>query len=46
MSKNFNKVKDYYLSGKWNAQMVRNAIGRWITEEEAEEILEEGKNTE
>lgn len=39
MSKNFQKVKAYYDTGKWNAQMVRNAIGRWITKEEADEIL-------
>lgn len=43
MSKNFQKVKTYYDTGKWNAQMVRNAVGRWITKEEADEIL--GVNT-
>lgn len=39
MSKNFQKVKAYYDAGKWNAQMVRNAVGRWITSDEAEVIL-------
>ena len=32
-------VKRYYDEGLWNETMVRNAVGRWITEEEAEEIL-------
>lgn len=39
MSKNFKLVKDYYLKKLWNEEMVRNAIGRWITEEEADEII-------
>lgn len=38
-SKNFQKVKDYFDRGLWNEAMVRNAVGKWITEEEAEEIL-------
>lgn len=38
-STKFETVKDYYTRGLWNAQMVENAIGRWITAEEAEEIL-------
>ena len=38
-SAKFEKVKDYYLSGRWTAQMVRNAVGKWITAEEADEIL-------
>lgn len=39
MSAKFNKVKSYYDRGLWNAQQVRNAVGRWITAEEAEIIL-------
>lgn len=39
MSAKFNKVKSYYDRGLWNEQQVRNAVGRWITEEEAEIIL-------
>ena len=40
-SKNFQKVKNYYDNGLWNEQMVRNVVGKWITAEEAEEILGE-----
>lgn len=39
MSKKFELVKRYYDSGLWNEQMVRNAVGRWITLDEAEVIL-------
>lgn len=39
MSKKFELVKRYYNSGLWNEQMVRNAVGRWITSDEAEAIL-------
>lgn len=38
MSKNFEKVKSYYERGIWSAAMVKNAVGRWITEEEYTEI--------
>lgn len=38
-SEKFDKVKNYYTSGLWSAEMVQNAIGRWITEAEAAEIL-------
>ena len=44
-SKNFEKVKAYYenyLNGikpYWTPEMVENAVGKWITAEEAEEIL-------
>ena len=41
-SPKFEKVKNYYDNGLWTAQMVRNAVGRWITAAEAEEILVEG----
>lgn len=40
-SARFAKVKHYYDNGLWTAQMVRNAVGRWITAGEAEEILGE-----
>lgn len=40
-SPKFRKVKGYYEDGLWTAQMVRNAVGRWITAGEAEEILGE-----
>lgn len=38
-SPKFEKVKHYYDTGLWNEAMVRNAVGRWITAEEADEIL-------
>lgn len=38
-SAKFETVKQYYDSGFWNMQMVKNAIGRWITKGEADEIL-------
>lgn len=38
-SKNFEKVKKYYDTGLWNEMRVRNAVGRWITDEEYEEII-------
>ena len=38
MSKNYSKVKGYHDTGLWSLGMVRNAVGRWITEEEYKEI--------
>ena len=38
-SKKFKTVKGYYDKGLWTEAMVRNAVGRWITAEEAEEII-------
>lgn len=40
-SEKFEKVRGYYDAGLWSAAMVRNAVGKWITEEEAAEILGE-----
>ena len=42
-SKNFAKVKSYYIRGLWNEARVRNAVTNpasnpWITPEEYEEI--------
>lgn len=34
MSKNFEKVKNYYLLGLWDIIKVHNAVGKWITAEE------------
>lgn len=45
-SKKFEKVKNFYDNGLWNKTMVQNAVGRWITEAEAEEILGEDTETE
>lgn len=38
-SKKFRTVNDYYKNGLWTREMVENAVGRWITQEEALEIL-------
>lgn len=41
MSKNFEKVKNYYDKGLWNKTRVYNAVGKWITAEEYELITGE-----
>ncbi len=38
-SAKFDKVKGYFDRGLWTEEMVRNAVDRWITEAEAEEII-------
>lgn len=38
MSKNYGKVKGYYDAKLWSIGMVRNAVGKWITEAEYREI--------
>lgn len=38
MSKNYGKVKGFYDAGLWSIGMVRNAVGKWITEIEYETI--------
>ena len=40
-SKNFEKVKNYYDKGLWDKNRVHNAVGKWITPEEYEEITGE-----
>ena len=35
----FGGVKGYYEAGLWSKERVRAAIGKWITEEEEEEII-------
>ena len=37
----FARVKDYYNRGLWTVDMVRNAVGRWITAEQFKEITGE-----
>lgn len=39
MSAKYETVKNYYEKGLWSELMVRNAVDRWITAEECEEIL-------
>lgn len=38
-SKKYDLIRTYYLRGLWSADRVRQAAGRWITAEEAAEIL-------
>lgn len=38
MSKNYEKVKDFYDAELWSMGMVRNAVDRWITADEFQEI--------
>lgn len=38
-SRMFEVVKSYYNNGLWSEQRVRNAVGKWITQEECYEIL-------
>ena len=40
-SSKFELVAYYYRNKLWNKGMVRQAVGRWITEQEAIEILGE-----
>lgn len=42
-SAKFKLVEKYFDNGLWNEDMVNNAVGRWITEDEAVEILEANK---
>lgn len=37
-SEKFEKVRNYYKNRLWTLEQVRNAVGKWITEEEYEEI--------
>ena len=41
MSKNFEKVKEYYKKGLWSKARVQNAVGKWITSDEYREITGE-----
>ncbi|GLB24914.1 hypothetical protein LXJ15735_11550 [Lacrimispora xylanolytica] len=41
MSKNFNKVKLYYDRQVWSYDMVKRAVGLWITANEFLEITGE-----
>lgn len=34
MSKNYQRVRDYYISGSWTIRQVHLAVGHWITADE------------
>ena len=40
-SKKFETVKRYYHAGVWSKKMVWNAVGRWFTADECQEITGE-----
>lgn len=46
MSKNYNKVLNYYNKKLWSKQKVFNAVGKWITAEEYQTIVGEPYNAE
>lgn len=37
-SPNFEKVRNYYKKHLWSITQVHNAVGKWITEAEYQEI--------
>ena len=39
MSPKFELVKGYYDAGLWSTERVYNAVGKWITYDEYEEIV-------
>ena len=41
MSKNYEKVKSFYTARLWSISWVKNAVGRWITADEYQEITGE-----
>lgn len=45
-SKNFEKVKKFYKMGVWSEKMVRNAVDKWITADEYEEVTGDAYNKE
>lgn len=40
-SKKFDMILNYYKNFYWDINKVRNAVGKWITEEEYKEITGE-----
>lgn len=38
VSKNYEKVNNYYQKGLWGIDKVFNAVGKWITEAEYKKI--------
>jgi hypothetical protein len=41
MSAKYEIVKSYYDRGLWSTERVLAAVGKWITQEEADAILNE-----
>ena len=40
-SKNYDKVRAWYLIGMWSNKQLDNAVGKWITQEEHDSIKSE-----
>lgn len=38
MNNKYKVVKKYYEENLWNLEMVKKAVGKWITKEEYKEI--------
>lgn len=38
-SNKFYLLKEYYLAGYWSDKMLKNAVGKLITEQEYQEII-------
>lgn len=45
VSKNYEKVKNYYDKGLWDKNKVYRAVGKWITEGEYTKIIGESYKT-
>lgn len=41
MSKNYERVKNWYDTGMWSKARVRTAVGKWITKAEYKQITGE-----
>lgn len=42
-SAKYAKVRSYYQSGLWTEDKVMDAVDKWITQEDANEIIGESK---
>ena len=38
----YDKIKKWYKQGLWSKDMVRNAVGKLLTQEQADAITESG----
>lgn len=43
-SKNYEKVRTAYLTGLWCKTWFDNSVGKWLTQEEHDEIEKEKEN--
>ena len=45
MDESYDRIRFWFLTGRWNEEMVRNAQGKWLTKEQCEEILSSVERT-